>query len=141
MEPMGSLVLRTTARLLQPLLLLFSIFLLLTGHNQPGGGFIGALTAAAAFALLVFSHGPLRARASLGIEPRTLCALGLLTALASGSWQLLVGQPLLTPAWTTLTLPSLGPLKVGTPLLFDLGVYLLVLGVTLWIVFALAEQD
>lgn len=136
----GSLVLRAAIRLLQPLLLMFSLFLLLTGHHEPGGGFVGGLVAAASFALLIFAYGVEQARGSLGMEPRWLVAGGLLVSTASGLWPLIAGRPWLTAGWGKMRLPGLGLVELGTPLLFDLGVYLLVLGVSLWVTFALAEE-
>ena len=62
-------IFRTAARLLMPLLLLFSVFLLLRGHNEPGGGFVGGLVAAAAFALYAIAFGTRRARQALVVSP------------------------------------------------------------------------
>ncbi len=133
-----SLILSTATRYLLPLLLLFSFFLLLRGHNEPGGGFVGGLVAAAAFALYVLAMDVKAAREILKVDPRVLIAVGVLTAASSGVLSLLTGKPFLTALWLKQPLPVLG--KVGTPLLFDVGVYLLVLGVTLMIIFALVEE-
>lgn len=137
---MKSLILLTAARLLAPLLLLFSIFLLVRGHNEPGGGFAGGLVAATAFILLAISRDPQAARTALRIEPQALMGAGLLIAVGAGVVGLLVGQPLLTGQWVELDLPT-GKLEVGTPLLFDVGVYLVVLGSTLTMVLTLAEEE
>ena len=136
---MGSLILRTAARILLPLLLLFSFFLLLRGHNEPGGGFAGGLVAAAAFALLAVATDVPIARRALRLEPRLLIGIGLLVAAASGTVGLLGGAPFLTGLWTDLALPGGLTLALGTPLVFDVGVYLVVIGVVLTIVLALAE--
>ncbi len=133
-----SLILSTATRYLLPLLLLFSFFLLLRGHNEPGGGFVGGLVAAAAFALYALAMDVKAAREILKVDPRVLIAVGVLTAASSGVLSLLTGKPFLTALWLKQPLPVLG--KVGTPLLFDVGVYLLVLGVTLMIIFALVEE-
>ena len=82
---MNSPIFRTAARLLMPLLLLFSVFLLFRGHNQPGGGFVGGLIAAAAFALYAIAFGVQRARQALLVRPMTLLGAGLLIALVSGA--------------------------------------------------------
>lgn len=137
---MNSIILATGSRYVLPLMLLFSVFLLLRGHNEPGGGFTGGLVAAAGFALLAVAHGASAARAALRVSPRLLIAWGLLIALASGLPALALGQDFLTGMWVTLPLPWLGPLKAGTPLVFDFGVYLVVVGVTLMMVFALMEE-
>ena len=137
---MNSLILRTATRFLLTLLLLFSIFMLLRGHNEPGGGFVGGLVAAAAFALYAIAYDPVAARRAVRIDPRTLISIGLLAAVGSGLLALIRGRPFLTGQWGALRLPGLGSVDLGTPLLFDIGVYLVVLGVTLTIILALAEE-
>jgi multicomponent Na+:H+ antiporter subunit B len=133
-----SLILSTATRYLLPLLLLFSFFLLLRGHNEPGGGFEGGLVAAAAFALYAIAFDVRAARGVLKVDPRVLIGVGVLTAAFSGTLSLLADKPFLTALWLKQPLPVLG--KVGTPVLFDVGVYLLVLGVTLMIIFVLVEE-
>jgi multicomponent Na+:H+ antiporter subunit A len=133
-QPVTSPVFHTAARLLMPLLLLFSLFLLLRGHNQPGGGFVGGLVAAAAFVLYAIAFGVQRAREALRVRPLTLLGVGLLVALASGVPAVVQGQPFLTALWMP------GPLPLGTPALFDAGVFLVVTGVVLMMIFSLAEK-
>jgi multicomponent Na+:H+ antiporter subunit B len=135
-----SLILRTTTRFVLPLLLLFSVFLLIRGHHEPGGGFSGGLVAAAAFVLYRFAFGVEEVRRVLPVDARTLIGAGLLVAIASGSAALLTGRPLMTGLWWQVTVPGVGDLDLGTPLLFDVGVYLAVAGVTLSIVLPLAEE-
>lgn len=135
---MSSLILSTAVRYLFPLLLLFSLFLLLSGHNEPGGGFVGGLVAAAAFSLYAIAKGITPARRVLGLDTRTLIGVGLLVAASSGLVALILGEPFMTGLWSEGAMPILG--KLGTPLLFDAGVYLTVVGVTLTIVFTLAEE-
>lgn len=137
---MTSLILSTATRFLLPLLLLFSIFVLLRGHNEPGGGFVGGLIAAAAFALHAIATNVRTARRTLRLDPRTLIAIGLTAALGSGMIALFYNLPFMTGLWVTLYNPWLEELHVGTPLLFDAGVYLVVFGVTLTIIFSLAEE-
>ena len=137
---MTSPILRTTTRFLLPLLLLLSVFLLFRGHHEPGGGFSGGLVAAAAFVLCRFAFGVEEVKRALPVDPRALMGAGLLVALGSGSLPLLTGQPLMTGLWGRLPVPGVGDLDLGTPLLFDLGVYLTVVGVTLSIILPLAEE-
>ena len=134
-----SLILRSAARLLLPLLLLFSIFLLLRGHNEPGGGFSGGLVAAAAFSLLAIATDVPTTRRTLRMNPRIFMGGGLLIAIASGAAGLIGGGSFLTGLWADLPLPGGAKLAVGTPLLFDIGVYFVVIGVVLTIVLNLAE--
>ncbi len=136
---MRSLILSAAIRYLLPLLLLFSVFILLRGHNEPGGGFAGGLVAAAAFALYAIAEGVAAARRLLRVSPRLLIATGLLTTLLSALFApLLQGLPFMTGLWSTIELPAIG--KLGTPLFFDLGVYQVVIGVALLIIFSLAEE-
>ncbi|MCH2553558.1 MAG: Na+/H+ antiporter subunit B [Alcanivorax sp.] len=136
-----SLILRTPGFFLLPLLLLFALFLLLRGHNAPGGGFIAGLVASAAIAVHLFAMSEAGARRVLRVDPRDLIAWGLILALAAGVIGLFSGQPFLTAHWLTVSLPVFGELKLGSPLLFDLGVFLVVLGTASTIIINLAEQD
>lgn len=133
-----SLILETATRALVPLLLVFSVFLLLRGHNEPGGGFVGGLVAAIALVLHAFACGVADARRALGVPPFRIVAAGLLVAAASGGLALLAGRPYMTGLWLERALPVLG--KLGTPVLFDAGVYLVVCGITVTIVFELMEE-
>jgi len=134
-----SLILRSGARFLVPLMLLFSVFVLVRGHNEPGGGFVGGLVAATAFALVLLSEGLAEARRILRLDPLALVAAGLFVALASGVPPLLRAWPFMTGLWLKVPLPVVG--KVGSPVMFDVGVYLVVLGIVLGILFALAEEE
>lgn len=138
---MTSLILRTATRFVFPLLLLFSVFLLARGHNEPGGGFAGGLVASSAFSLVVIAYGTEVARKSLRARPVSLIGAGLLAAAGSGLLATLRGEPFLTGQWATLDRFPGGPVDAGTPLLFDVGVYLVVCGVVLNIVFSFAEEE
>jgi multicomponent Na+:H+ antiporter subunit B len=133
-----SLILRASTRLLFPLILVFSVFLLIRGHNEPGGGFVGGLSAASAFALVLASDGLARARQLLRLHPLAIVGVGLGVALLSGLPPLFDGGAFLTGHWLQGKVPVVGSL--GTPFLFDVGVYLTVLGVVTTIVFELAEE-
>ncbi len=137
---MTSLILRAASLYMQPILLIFSVFLLFAGHNEPGGGFAGGLVAAAAFALYAIAYSVDEARQLLRVAPRTLIGLGLLLAVSSALLSLFAGQPFMTGRWMEFHLPGFGEVSLGTPLLFDIGVYLDVVGVTLLIIFSLAER-
>lgn len=137
---MKSLILSASSRFAAPVLLVFSVFLFLRGHNEPGGGFIGGLVAAAALGLCVLSDGVERVRSVLRVPPRSLLAAGLLTALAAAVWGPFVGEPVLKGLWFAAQTP-LGEVKLGTPLLFDLGVFFVVLGAAMTFLFTLAEED
>lgn len=134
---MNSIILRTGTAFLLPLLLLVSVVILLRGHNEPGGGFVGGLTAATAMLLHMLAFGPEQARRLLPLAPETLIGIGLLLALVSGLPALFIGWPVFQSVWTEFE-PIKG-VKFGTPLIFDVGVYFTVAGVVLLILFSIAD--
>ena len=138
---MNSVILTTATRYLMPMLLLLSAFLLFRGHNLPGGGFIGGLVAASTFILHSFAFGVSETRKLLRINPLILIGLGLLTALGSGILGLLKDKPFMTGQWKTVLLNQTDGFHIGTPVIFDIGVYLVVIGATLTIILALAEGE
>jgi multicomponent Na+:H+ antiporter subunit B len=135
---MKSLILQTASRYLMVLMVLFSVFMLFRGHNEPGGGFVGGLLIAGAFALYGLAYEPKAARRLLRLDPRYIIGVGLVTAAASGLAAVWHGQPFLTGQWLPYPIPFLG--KLGTVFFFDLGVYLVVLGTTLLILLTLEEE-
>jgi multicomponent Na+:H+ antiporter subunit B len=135
---MTSSILQTATRFLMPLLLLFAVFLLLRGHNEPGGGFVGGLVVASSFVLYAIAFGVDAGRRALLVKPSTLLAIGPLIALVSGLPGVAEGRPFLSAVWTTLQIGS-SVIDLGTPLIFDVGVFLAVIGVVLTIVFTLAD--
>jgi multicomponent Na+:H+ antiporter subunit B len=138
---MTSIILRTATRYMFPPLLVFSIYLLLRGHHYPGGGFVGGLFAGSAFALYALAFNVAAARELLRFDPRDITAVGLAVALAGGIPALFSGQPFLTGTWWEIPIHSGIVIDVGSPLVFDIGVYLVVLGVLLTFVFSLAEEE
>ena len=138
---MNSLILNVVARLVVGLMLLFSLFLLWRGHNAPGGGFIGGLVAASALIVHALAAGPAALRELLRIDPRALVLGGVLVAVVAGLMPLLGGQPFLTGLWVFIgaTTTDKG-LALGTPLLFDIGVYFAVVGGVSGMIAALEEE-
>ncbi len=132
---MHSVILKTATRLMVGLILVFAVYLLLRGHHEPGGGFSAALVAGTGFALFVIAEGPGQVRAAIRLRSTTISLLGLGLAVAAGLPALLIGQPFLTGVWW-------GPVDkpwLGTPLLFDVGVFFAVLGAILAVLLALEE--
>ncbi len=135
---MDSLILRTVARGMLPLLIILSVFMLLRGHNEPGGGFIGGLLAASAIILQIVADGPEAARRAIPINYLLLAAFGVFFAAIWGIPSLLLGNAYMQSLWISGNLPGIG--KIGTPVLFDVGVYLAVVGVTTHIALMLADE-
>ncbi|MFT4901773.1 MAG: multicomponent Na+:H+ antiporter subunit B [Lentimonas sp.] len=133
-------ILSYAGRILFPSLIVLSLIVLYRGHNLPGGGFIGGLLAATAYILIGLGSTMEQAKAYLRVDPVTLLAIGLAVAILSGLPGMLGGGAFLTGAWLpTFSLPLLGKVHLGTPLVFDVGVYLTVIGFTLHTTFSLAE--
>lgn len=135
-----SLILRVATRLLFPLLLLFSVFMMLRGHNLPGGGFVGGLVAASAFVLYALAAGVREAREVLRVEPHSLLGTGLALAYGAGMLALVMGKPFLTGLWWEPHVPVLGHLHLGSSLVFDIGVMLVVVGTILLMVFSVEDR-
>jgi len=138
---MNSVILRAGTRYLAGLLLLVSLFMLLRGHNEPGGGFIGGLIGATGFVLYAIAWGTKDARAALRLTPETIAVSGLLIALAAGLAAALFGDDFFTGQWLFIgaTEDDKG-MPLSTVLVFDIGVYVAVLGSVLSLVFAMEED-
>ncbi len=136
---MNSVILSAGIRVLIPLFFLFSLYLLFRGHNAPGGGFVAGLVASTGFALYAINYGAERTRRRFKLKPIFLIALGLLLAVVSGLIPIIAGETYKTGLWLEeIEIPIMG--KPGTPILFDIGVYLLVGGTVLKIIFSLWEE-
>jgi multicomponent Na+:H+ antiporter subunit B len=136
---MSSVIVQTAARAIVPLLLFVSAYLLLAGHDEPGGGFVGGLVAAAALMLHAIAFGTSAARRALRVDPRTLVGVGLLLALAAVWAGPAAGRPPMTGLWAGGTGGTV--LALGTPVLFDAGVFLVVVGAALSAIFGLSEEE
>jgi len=137
---MPSLILKTATRLLVGLILTFAVYLLLRGHNAPGGGFAAALVAGTGFALFAIAEGPAVVRQALRMAPRKIAMAGLALAFGSGLAAPLVGRPFLTGIWWISKNGQTQELAIGTPLFFDVGVFFAVLGTILTLILALEEN-
>ena len=122
-------LLATGARTMVPTLALFSLFLLIVGHDVPGGGFAGGLVASSALLLMFLAFGERGLRRALPIEPEVVIGAGLGLALLGGLAGLIFEGDFLTYTFASMDVALLGEIKVSSLLLFDLGVYILVIGV------------
>ncbi|WP_445355662.1 Na+/H+ antiporter subunit B [Microbulbifer sp. EKSA008] len=139
---MNSIILQTATRVLVALILVFSIYMLLRGHNYPGGGFIAGLIAASAFALFAMAWGMEAAQSALRIPPGTLAAWGVVIAGLSGLMALFWGDGPFSGQWFTMVgSKETGGIIISNVLIFDIGVYLTVLGAVLTLIFALEEAS
>lgn len=137
----NDVVLQTSTKLLSFVIIIFSIYVMLAGHNNPGGGFIGGLMTSAGFVLLGLAYDLETVRKTLPIDYKILIAIGLLTALLTGIGSFAFGVEFLTHTFGHVWLPLLGETEVATALFFDLGVYFVVVGATLSIIFTIGEDQ
>lgn len=136
---MKTIILKTASIYLLPLLLLFSVFILLRGHYLPGGGFVGGLIASIAFVLHAFANGLEETKNLLRIHPGYLMPFGLFIALIAGVWPVFMSNlPFMTGVWFADPIPVIG--MIGSALFFDIGVYIVVVGVSLTIIFTITES-
>ena len=137
---MNTVIFRTVAPYLSALMVLFSIFVLLRGHNEPGGGFIGGLIAASALAMYGIACGVAPVRRAICFHPLQLAAFGLFIATLAGALSLAAGVPFMTGLWA---FPEIGGVEIAlsTPMLFDIGVYFVVVGAITAIALALEEKE
>lgn len=138
---MNSIILRVGTRYLSGILVLFSLYMLIRGHNEPGGGFIGGLVGSTGFVLYAIACGTKDARDALKLMPQNIAVAGLGISLLAGIAAALFGDPLFTGQWLFInpTEDSKG-LPLSTVLVFDIGVYLVVFGSILSIFFAMEEE-
>ncbi|WP_414901912.1 monovalent cation/H+ antiporter subunit A [Rhizobium cremeum] len=124
-----------------PVIITFSVYIFMRGHDLPGGGFSAGLTLSIAFLLQYLAGGTRWAEDRLRILPLRWMGIGLLTATATGAGAWLFGYPFLTSHFRYIELPLIGKMPAATALLFDLGVFSLVVGSTVLILVALAHQS
>jgi multicomponent Na+:H+ antiporter subunit B len=137
---MNTLIFRTVAPFLTALMALFSIFVLLRGHNEPGGGFIGGLIAVSALAIFGIANGIAAVRRALWFHPMAISAFGLFIACLAGLVSMLFGVPFMTGLWITPVVLGV-EIPLSSVMLFDVGVYLVVVGAITSIALALEAGD
>tara|TARA_R110002020_G_scaffold39991_7_gene118345 strand:+ start:10064 stop:10483 length:420 start_codon:yes stop_codon:yes gene_type:complete len=137
---MRTVIFRSIAPFLTSLMVLFSIFVLLRGHNEPGGGFIGGLIAASALAIYGIACGVAAVRRAIYYHPMAISALGLFMAALAGVLSVFAGVPYMTGLWIYPNLFGV-ELALSSVLVFDVGVYLVVVGAISSIALGLEEGD
>ena len=137
---MNTLIFRTIAPLLTVVMLVFSVFVLLRGHNEPGGGFIGGLIAAAAMAIYGMAVGASDARRALRLHPTAVAGLGVTLATLAGLLSLAYDVPFLTGLWAIFHVDET-EVALSTPMLFDIGVYLVVFGSISAVALGLEDEE
>ncbi|WP_371320121.1 Na(+)/H(+) antiporter subunit B [Chengkuizengella axinellae] len=138
----NDVILQTITKAVSFIILAFSIFIFLAGHNNPGGGFIGGLITASAFVLLYLAFDMEFIKSVIPIDYIKLTALGLLIAVLTGVGSFIFGQPFLSHTFGYFDLPLLGEkTELATAVIFDLGVYFTVVGITMTIILTIGEDQ
>ncbi len=139
LAPSPSLILETSVAAVFHTVLLFSVFLLFAGHNAPGGGFVGGLVAGAAFVLRYVRGGSEEVDRTTPLRSEALVGIGLVVAVGTGVASWLGGAQYLESAKVSLDVPLLGTVKATSSLVFDIGVYLVVLGLVVGLLSSLGK--
>ncbi|MDP2119304.1 MAG: Na(+)/H(+) antiporter subunit B [Hoeflea sp.] len=137
---MRTIIFRSIAPFLTSLMVLFSIFVLLRGHNEPGGGFIGGLIAASALAIYGIACGVAAVRRAIYYHPIAISAFGLFMATLAGVLSMFAGVPFMSGLWIYPEILGV-ELALSSVLIFDVGVYLVVVGAISSIALGLEEGD
>ncbi|MDX5474470.1 MAG: Na(+)/H(+) antiporter subunit B [Bacillaceae bacterium] len=137
----NDLILQTVTTLLAFIVITFSIYLFFAGHYTPGGGFIGGLMTSAALVLLLLAFDMKTVKTVFPIDFMTVTALGLLICVLSGVGAMVFGAPFLTHTFTYYDFPILGETALATSVIFDVGVYLVVVGVAMTIIQTIGESE
>jgi len=134
-------ILQTVTKIVSFIILLFALHIFFAGHNNPGGGFVGGLLTSAAIVLLLLAFDIKTVANSLPVDYKIMVAIGLLFAVGTGLGSFLFDVPFLTHAFGEITLPILGETHLHTAVLFDIGVYLVVVGATMTIIQTIGEGE
>lgn len=137
----SDVILQTTSKIVFFIIVLFSIHLFFEGHYRPGGGFIGGLVTAGAIVLLYLAFDLKTVARMIPFDYKWLIAIGMLTAVLTAAGAILFNVPFFTHVYDYFYIPLLGETSLHTAALFDLGVYLVVVGVTMTIIQAIGESE
>lgn len=137
----NDIILQTTTKVVLFIIVLFSIHIFFAGHYTPGGGFVGGLLASGAIVLMLLAFDMKTVAKILPVNYIYMIAVGLLFSIGTGTGALLFNAPFLTHTYTYADLPVLGEMTLTTASLFDLGVFLVVVGVTMTIIQTIGEDE
>ncbi|CAN2254935.1 MULTISPECIES: Na(+)/H(+) antiporter subunit B [Bacillus] len=137
----NDLILQTVTKLVSFIILLFSFYLFFSGHNAPGGGFVGGLITSASIVLLLLAYDLKTVRAILPVNFIYVAGAGLLLAVLTGAGSFVFGAPFLSHTFGHFHLPIFGDTELATATIFDLGVYLVVVGITMTIIQTIGEEE
>lgn len=137
----NDVMLQTVTKVVTFIILMFAVHIFFAGHYTPGGGFVGGLLTASAIVLLMLAFGIKTVKKIVPINYVVMTSVGLLVAIATASASILFDVPFFTHAYDYFELPLFGETSLHSALLFDVGVYLVVVGVTMTIIQTIGEDE
>lgn len=137
----NDVILQTTSKVVFFIIILFAIHLFFAGHYHPGGGFVGGLMTSGAIVLLLLAFDIKTVAKGFPIDYKILIGIGLLFAIGTAAGSLIFNVPFFTHVFGDVYLPIFGETGLHTAMLFDLGVYLVVIGVTMTIIQTIGESE
>lgn len=137
----NDVMLQTATKVVTFLILLFAVHIFFAGHYTPGGGFVGGLLTTSAIVLLMLAFGIKTVKKILPINYVVMTSVGLLVAIATAAASIVFDVPFFTHAYDYFDLPLFGETSLHSALLFDIGVYLVVVGVTMTIIQTIGEDE
>ena len=137
----NNLILQFTSKIVFFMIFFFAVHIFFAGHYTPGGGFVGGLLMASAIVLLVIAYDLKTVQKILPLNYMYVTAIGLILALGTAAFPMLLNKPFFTHFFDYFTLPLIGKTSLHTAALFDLGVFLVVVGVTMTIIQTIGEDE
>ena len=137
----NDVMLQTATKVVTFIILMFAVHIFFAGHYTPGGGFVGGLVTTSAIVLLMLAFDIETVKKILPLNYVTMTAIGLLLALATAAASIIFDVPFFTHAYDYFDLPLFGKTSLHSAMLFDAGVYLVVVGVTMTIIQTIGEDE
>ncbi len=137
----NDVILQFTAKIVFFIIFFYAVHIFFAGHYTPGGGFVGGLVTSCAIVLLIIAFDLKKVQSIIPINYIYLVAVGLIIALGTATFSMIAGKPFFTHSFDYFYLPILGKTSLHTAALFDLGVYLVVVGVTMTIIQTIGEDE
>lgn len=137
----NDVMLQTATKVVTFIILMFAVHIFFAGHYAPGGGFVGGLLTASAIVLLMLAFDIETVKRIIPFNYVMMTATGLLLALGTAGASIFFNVPFFTHAYDYFDLPLFGKTSLHSAALFDLGVYLVVVGVTMTIIQTIGEDE
>ena len=136
----NEVILQSVTKVIVFIILTLALYLFFSGHNNPGGGFVGGLVLASSFVLMLLAFDIETVKEGIPVDFKIISAFGALIVLLTGLGATIFGEPFLTQTFATLELPLFGEIEFSTVTIFEIGVALAVVGVVVTIILSISED-